>query len=66
MKQVFAIIADRAYVMNKVMLKPFLSDEATTANCRRLNHMLSGLQTVTIENIIGIWKQQFPALRMGF
>jgi hypothetical protein len=35
------------------------------ANKRRFNKKLSGLRTVSTENVIGLWKLRFPALKIG-
>jgi hypothetical protein len=32
---------------------------------KRFNHLLSGIRTVCTENVIGLWKQRFPSLRLG-
>ncbi len=65
-QQMFSIAGDSAYPMSRTLLKPFSNAEATTPNHRRFNRLLCGLRTVCTENIIGVWKQRFPILRMGF
>jgi hypothetical protein len=44
-------------------MKPYLRPEQPRE--RRFNYKLSAIRTLMTENVIGLWKRRFPALKMG-
>jgi len=59
----FQVVGDSAYPISRTLIKPF--KETPTPQHRRFNRSLTAIRTVCTENIIGVWKQRFPCLRMG-
>ncbi len=59
----FLLAGDSTYPISQFLMKPFSTAEAEGDPGKRLfNRCLSGLRTVMIENVFGIWKMRFPIL----
>ena len=60
----YKIAADSGYPISQVLVKPYSAAEVNENPRRRtFNRKLSGLRTVTTEDIFGRWKKRFPILR---
>lgn len=63
-QQEFKMVADTAYPISDVVIKPYLAEEALNDRRKRLfNRRLSGMRTQMTECIYGMWKRRFPILR---
>ncbi len=59
----YAVAGDSAYPISRHLMKPYLNpNHPKEVN---FNKKLCGLRTVMTENIIGVWKNRFPILRLG-
>ncbi len=60
----FLIAGDSAYPISRTLMKPY--HQPQEQNKKFFNKKLSGIRTECTENLIGLWKRRFPALKMGF
>ncbi len=59
----FLVAGDSAYPISRTLIKPY--HQPQEQDKKIFNKKLSAIRTWCTENLIGLWKRRFPALKMG-